>query len=140
MRHIESIEALAERLIEGVFARFFRRPEAPAGTSAETQQIRRVSPPASARQWSLVTDGQRFELGEPVVHVGRALDNDIVLTGPTVSRYHAQLRWREGRYSVQDVGSRHGVRVNQVLVSEQALAAGDLIQLGETELSVEVRQ
>ena len=43
-------------------------------------------------------DGQVFQVAGPVVTLGRALENDIVLPDPRVSRYHAQIRNREGRH------------------------------------------
>ncbi|MCP4415686.1 MAG: DUF3662 domain-containing protein, partial [Chloroflexi bacterium] len=55
----------------------------------------------------LIVDGQRhLPLTKPLIHLGRNMDNDIVLDAPTVSRQHAQIRWRYGRFVLYDLSSR----------------------------------
>ncbi len=55
------------------------------------------------------------------VHVGRAPDNDVVLSDPTVSATHAWFdRDREGTLRLSDAGSRNGTRVN-----DRALVGGE---------------
>ena len=100
-----------------------------------------------------------MQLGEPVINVGRALDNEIVLSDPAVSRYHAQLRWREGRYYLYpprnatgngNVGSltqQIGLSSPHTLVNrqpvaddkQQPLAAGDEVTFGKTAVTVAVK-
>jgi pSer/pThr/pTyr-binding forkhead associated (FHA) protein len=78
----------------------------------------------------VVIDGQRHvELARPLITVGRQLDNDIVLDAPSVSRHHAQLRWRYGRFVIYDLGSQQGTWVNGQMVTEHVLQAGDVIWL-----------
>ncbi len=49
----------------------------------------------SARRPFLILQGERhINLHQPIVSIGRALDNDIILEDPRVSRHHAQLRRR----------------------------------------------
>ena len=62
--------------------------------------------------WALKSQSRTFHLGEPVIRLGRALSNDVILDDPQVSRRHAQLRWRSGSYHISDVGSTYGVTVN----------------------------
>jgi hypothetical protein len=69
-----------------------------------------------------------------VVTLGRALDNDVVLDDPRVSRHHAQLRVRQGRYVLYDTGSSGGTFVNQLPVSEMMLNAGDVIALAGAQI------
>jgi adenylate cyclase len=81
--------------------------------------------------------GSAFLLPDGVTSIGRAEDNDIVLTGTAVSRQHARLEVKEGRLYIEDLGSRNGSKVNhQPLKGTSSLRPGDSIQLGENELTV----
>jgi len=83
----------------------------------------------------LILEGRRHvPLVNPVVTLGRALDNDVVLDDPRVSRHHAQLRVRQGRYVLYDTGSSGGTFVNQLPVSEMMLNAGDVIALAGAQI------
>ncbi len=112
----------------------------PAGGGKHTREMgatQAVAP--DARRWMLWAGERVYQLGEPVIRVGRDLSNDIVLDDRSVSRRHAQLRWRDGRYHLSDLQSSHGVRVNGYAVprgEEHALAEGDRISLGGFALSV----
>jgi hypothetical protein len=76
----------------------------------------------------LILDGQRHvDLLRPVVSVGRALDNVIILEDPRISRHHAQLRRRYGRYVLYDLGSSGGTRINGYPIEECVLHSGDVI-------------
>ncbi len=78
----------------------------------------------------LIVDGRRtVPLDRPIVTIGRSLDNDVVVNDTRVSRHHAQLRRRAGRYVVYDMGSSGGTRVNGDRVSECLLQPGDVINL-----------
>ncbi|GJM42243.1 MAG: hypothetical protein DHS20C20_25250 [Ardenticatenaceae bacterium] len=80
----------------------------------------------------LIVDGQRHvPLTKPVTNLGRNTDNDVVLDAPTVSRKHAQIRWRYGRFILYDVSNRGRTKVNSQLVSETVLKSGDVIALSE---------
>jgi hypothetical protein len=92
-----------------------------------------------AGRWSLKLAERVFSLGEPVVRLGRALSNDVILDDPRVSRRHAQLRWRAETYHLSDMGSRGGTAVNGRPVcqdEEVPLAAGDVINLAGLTLTV----
>ena len=105
----------------------------PESTGAVTHRMATI--PASApdaRRWMLWLAGCAYPLGQPVIRMGRALSNDIVLDDLRISRRHAQLRWRDGKYFVSDLDSRQGVRVNGHRVPaghEHPLAQGDCINL-----------
>jgi hypothetical protein len=114
----------------------------PAGREELTEQTRTHAPEPRTRTRALslrkleeteafvVVDGKRHvPLGRPLMTVGRHLDNDIVLDVPSVSRHHAQLRWRYGRFVIYDLGSQQGTRVNGQTVTEHVLQAGDVIRL-----------
>jgi len=76
----------------------------------------------------LILEGRRhFNLVQPVVSIGRALDNDVILEDPRVSRHHAQLRRRYGHYVLYDLGSSGGTQINGYPVEECVLHSGDVI-------------
>lgn len=83
----------------------------------------------------LIVEGRRhFSLDKPVISIGRRADNDLILTSPSVSRRHAQIRWRFGRFVLYDLGGRHGTAVNGEPVTEWVLRPGDVIALSDTRL------
>ncbi len=71
-----------------------------------------------------------------VVTIGRDPVNDVDLAGdPEVSRAHAELRRRDGRWLVADLGSRNGTFVNGRLVRRHPLRDGDRLRFGTTTLT-----
>ncbi|MBN1314015.1 MAG: DUF3662 domain-containing protein [Anaerolineales bacterium] len=83
----------------------------------------------------LIVDGNRFvQLSKPVYTLGRRLDCDIVLSDSRVSRRHAQLRWRFGRYMLFDLGSTGGTSINGKPITEAVLEPGDVFSLGGVEI------
>jgi hypothetical protein len=76
----------------------------------------------------LILEGHRHvNLLQPVVSIGRALGNDIIIEDPRVSRSHAQLRQRYGRYVLYDLGSSGGTQINGYPIEECVLHSGDVI-------------
>jgi len=83
----------------------------------------------------LIINGKRhITLDKQIVSIGRQLQNDIVLDEPSVSRQHAQIRWRFGRFTLNDLGSSAGTFVNREQIQEIVLQAGDVILLGNAAL------
>jgi anti-anti-sigma factor len=67
--------------------------------------------------------------------VGRAHDNDIRLTDPTVSRYHLRLMYSDGEPVVVDLNSSNGTYINGVSVrGVHTLQNGDVIEAGDAKL------
>ena len=101
------------------------------------------SPPAPAEKpltshCTLRYAGRRIPIVEPLISLGRSLDNDVIVSEPQVSRRHAQLRRRYGRYTLYDLGSTGGTTVNGQPVQECALDNGDVIALAGVELVFEI--
>lgn len=78
--------------------------------------------------------------------IGRATDNDLVLEDPEryVSSRHAQIRYRDDRYYLVDT-STNGTYVNGASEpapngKEVALADGDVLLVGDYQLTVAIRQ
>jgi pSer/pThr/pTyr-binding forkhead associated (FHA) protein len=75
--------------------------------------------------------GQRLIVRFPVVNIGRADYNDIVLPDESVSTVHAKLQRREGIWVLVDQGSTNGTIVDGKQVSEEtALAPGAIVRFG----------
>ena len=83
----------------------------------------------------LIVSGKRHvSIDQAVTDIGRQLDNNLVLDDATVSRKHAQIRWRFGRFVIHDVGSKAGTFVNGKKISESVLESGDIVTLGKISL------
>jgi hypothetical protein len=105
----------------------------PAGES------RLLEPRDERRQALLVGDGRRSMLSGRRVVVGRSRDCDVVVSDPNVSRRHAEVRRDdEGAWSVVDLGSTNGLKVNGRRVERSPLRSGDRITLGVTDLTFEL--
>jgi len=72
---------------------------------------------------------------EPIT-VGRDPKNDIVLDDRRVSRRHAEVRLRLGRYTLYDLQSTNGTFVNGRRIAEMVLSDDDRITIGGAELLV----
>lgn len=102
------------------------------------------SPPqrAEVATRAVVTvDGRRYVLDGPRATLGRAQDADCVLRDPNVSRHHAELRrTQSGEWTIADLGSTNGVKVNGRRVGSTRLGAGDSVTIGTTTFTFEVER
>ena len=79
------------------------------------------------------TEGeQTFELrsGAPLV-VGRALNSDIPVFDPTISRKHAEVALDDDGVHVTDLGSSNGTFLNGARIDAARLSPGDVITFGK---------
>jgi sigma-54 dependent transcriptional regulator, acetoin dehydrogenase operon transcriptional activator AcoR len=85
-----------------------------------------------ALEWLAPIEARRLtQLNEPVMLLGRGAECSIHLPSRSVSRKHAEIR-REGPVlALRDLGSRNGCYLNGRRADHVALAAGDLLRLGE---------
>ncbi len=133
-------EASIPRKQLSVAAQYVAQNTAPIGQTAEiapeaVEAMRQSLHTTSALHSFLILDGRRHvPLAKPVVTLGRALDNDIVIDDMRVSRHHAQLRVRQGHYVLYDTGSSGGTTVNNRPVTECVLGAGDVIGLAGVQI------
>jgi len=76
--------------------------------------------------------GQQHELAGEVTTLGRAVENNIVITSKRVSREHARIRREGRRLFLEDLGSTNGTFLNgERLQSPADLRDGDEIAIGE---------
>jgi hypothetical protein len=93
----------------------------------------------TSEQMTLVVGGTRVPLTKRVSTLGRSRDCDVVVPDPNASRNHAEVRHIGLDYFLVDLGSTNGTEVNGQVVKRHALADGDRIVVGTTEIAVELR-
>jgi len=76
------------------------------------------------------TSGASWRIGDLPIVIGRAPECDIVVQDGTVSRRQCQLRQRDARLMLEDLGGQNPVLVNGRPVVETTLSAGDLLAVG----------
>lgn len=101
------------------------RRQAESFPAAQLRALERPAPPAP------------FLLREENT-LGRAADNFISVDDETVSGYHARLSFLGGQWWLEDLGSRNGTRVNELVVDQPLVVTyGDVIVLGRVRLALE---
>lgn len=77
------------------------------------------------------------EFGKSTIFIGRSQENDLVLPVPSVSKRHARLLIKDGRYVLMDLGSTNGTFVNGKQINGPVVVRpNDIIGVGEYELSL----
>ncbi len=71
-----------------------------------------------------------FVLREEGLVIGRSAAADISLEDRWVSRRHCKIEVCDGLVMVRDLGSRHGILVNDHPVTEAKLLPGDTLRVG----------
>ncbi len=79
--------------------------------------------------------GQRIDLDDADVIIGRAETSRLFINSDLVSRHHATIARIAGRYVLKDQGSTNGTFVNDQRITEpRALGDGDTVKIGRTVL------
>ena len=135
---VVSLFALASRF--GFKRWTARKPEtftqvamAPAVTRQQVSEIRGQLPLLDV----IGQDADVHRIDGNMTRIGRHEENDIRLASQTVHRYHAVLhRTPEQKFVITDLSGPegNGVVVNAERVDQIALAAGDLIELGDVRM------
>lgn len=108
----------------------------PEGEAIERTMTERVAepaeePPAPPGAFLIVDGKDHIALRAGLISIGRRLENSIPLDSPQVSRAHAQIRLRAGRYVLFDLGSATGTQVNGRPITEWLLHSGDVIAIAD---------
>lgn len=85
-----------------------------------------------------VAGDEVLPLDRDTLSIGRALDNDLVVEDPAVSRHHAEIRRQYGRFYLTDLESTNGTKVNGKRVSGSFLQDGDRIRVGDIEFGFRI--
>jgi pilus assembly protein CpaF len=82
---------------------------------------------------------ERRELFEqPELSIGRVQGNELMLPKGNVSKRHARLVFRDGRYIVTDLNSTNGTYVNRRRINQATIVRqGDRIYIGDFVLRIE---
>jgi adenylate cyclase len=99
----------------------------PAPSRSEKLEAR--SPSSSGMVGELLPcgGGDPIPLRRPKLIVGRRPQCEIVVAVGAVSGQHCELEFKDGRWHVRDLNSRHGVRVNGVQCGTKELLPGDVL-------------
>lgn len=73
---------------------------------------------------------------EKLFSLGSAGDNHLVMSDPTVDRYHAKILHENNKYFLKDNNSQHGCFVNNQRITQREILPGDIIKLGSSEIIV----
>jgi len=80
----------------------------------------------------VVVAGKRYVVGPEGATLGRSRECDVVVDDANVSRKHAEIRPGPHGWTIADLGSTNGTRVNGRAVTGGAhpIDAGDRLELG----------
>jgi pSer/pThr/pTyr-binding forkhead associated (FHA) protein len=118
-----------------VFKRLSIQQDEDAGLSLATlAEQAKPPPPTSVQVWLGGRMAMQRPFMAPAMRVGRDHTCELILDNLSVSRRHAELAWSRGRFSVRDLGSANGTRLNGKAVTEQPIEIGDRIGIGKFEL------
>src|SRR5687767_2817374 len=97
----------------------------------------RIEEPRHGARSLLVSDDKRTVLSGDRFVIGRSRDCDLVVDDPNVSRQHAELRQDGGTWTIRDLGSTNGIKLNGRRSEGGPLSPGDEITLGLFQLKFE---
>ena len=84
-------------------------------------------------------EGMVYELSSEETLIGRNPTTDVTLLDENISREHAIVLCDDGQYSIEDLQSTNGTKVNGKGIRSQQLTPGDEIQIGHTVFRFELR-
>jgi hypothetical protein len=89
-------------------------------------------------QLKLEHDGTVIPLTDSEYLLGRHRENNIQLTDPGISGFHARIYRGPNGYVIEDLKSRNGTWLNGARVYVETLTSGDRVHLGQLDLTYEV--
>jgi len=113
-------------------------PSSPVQTRSITGE------PGDAAQTFLLTvlagpdAGRSLTSAAAVTTIGTHPGAALVVTDPTVSRFHAEIRLEAGRLRLRDLGSMNGTSIDGVAVTDAFAASGASILVGRTRIRVDI--
>jgi hypothetical protein len=136
--------AIAAAAPGGVGGAPYQEPDEAGNTMifSNSERVRDAVERTGARRRSkalLMVSGRRLLVAPRGAVIGRSRECDIVLEDSGVSRRHAELRPRGSAWTIEDLGSTNGVRVNGLAVNGvHRLRSGDRVEMGSTEMLFEI--
>ncbi len=91
--------------------------------------------PSKTISGTIEYNGKRYEIDRDTITLGRDPEANILIEDSTVSFMHAQISLHKDHHYLQDLGSRNGTFVNEVIVATPCvLKDGDIIRLGAVKM------
>ena len=81
-----------------------------------------------------------IELKPGVNRFGRSPASDYLLNHPAISELHCEIIVENSLVMVRDLGSTNGTFIDKRLISESALYAGQTLQIGPVEMTLDAEQ
>jgi pSer/pThr/pTyr-binding forkhead associated (FHA) protein len=103
--------------------------------AAAQELVEELDGPALVVRFGGGRAGESFRPAGARTRIGRSPECEIFLDDVTVSRNHAVLVERDGRFFIEDEGSLNGTFVNRSRIDSAALANGDELQIGKYRLT-----
>ena len=64
--------------------------------------------------------------------IGRGAECDLQVQDPSVSSRHCEVQFVDGQWTLVDLNSRNGIRVNGEVIKSHVLQTGDMILVGSS--------
>lgn len=74
---------------------------------------------------------KEYPVSSEVIKIGRLRNNNIVIDNPAVSKHHASVEMKDGKYILTDHDSTNGTFVNEKKINGIVLTDGDKITIGK---------
>jgi adenylate cyclase len=84
-----------------------------------------------------VGGGDTIPLLRPVMVLGRRESCDVPLNFPNISGIHCELSFRDGYWSIKDLNSTNGVKVNGLRIQARPLKPGDEIGIAKRRFTIQ---
>lgn len=83
---------------------------------------------------SSTVKGKKFNLDEGETFVGRQSQNHVPIEDASISGRHCSIQREDRRYTLLDLGSTNGTRLNGARINRASLKPKDIIQIGGIEM------
>ena len=115
------------------------QPAALAGIDAAATEVHQVESLPDDKIGKLVVissniAGETYRLDRRELIIGRVDENDIVVNHRSISRNHAKVIFRDGTFTIIDLASSNGVKVNGEPYGTASLVRGDIVELGQVKM------
>ncbi|MCD6576739.1 MAG: FHA domain-containing protein [Anaerolineaceae bacterium] len=75
-----------------------------------------------------------YKLTKNITNIGRRENNDLIIDNLRVSRLHAQIRRKKDGFTLFDIDSTSGTKVNGYFIKQHQLSNGDVIEIADVPL------